>query len=100
MTELENVKMMLEQKIKTYENKEKLTENDERRYQRFQLIQELANDRYHSFFNDIDMETSIKILMDLGMNKEDAIERYKRIMSEIIKNKYKIINKDDLKKER
>lgn len=96
MEEHEKTKKAIEEKLKQFESQGSTNENDQKEYKRLKLVQELMNDQYRSFFSEINMDLALKILMDLGKNKEEAIESYQKLMKETVKNKYRIIGNDEI----
>ncbi|MGN1297888.1 MAG: hypothetical protein ACI4VH_05675 [Clostridia bacterium] len=90
--ERKKVEKILKEKIKSLENEHK--ESNKKELEKFNALYRLITNQYNTFFNKLDINVALKILEDIGIEKENLQETYKRLMQEEIGKKYILMDID------
>lgn len=98
--EYNNILIMIKNKINFLDNlkKEKKISIEEYETEKENLeeIYKLVENPYHSFFSEIDFNTALLILTDIGIKKDELISVYKKLIEEDINNKYVLIDEKNI----
>lgn len=90
---------LIDEKIKKLED-EKIKDS-ENELNKLNALYRLISNQYNTFFRCVDMNIALKILEDAGVEQEDKIESYKRLIKEENKDSktYVLMNAADDEKE-
>ena len=80
---------MLNKKIKELERKD-----NNKELEKFNALYRLITNQYNTFFSKLDINVALKILEDIGIEKDAVQEKYKKLIQEEISGKYILVDND------
>ena len=100
ISERKKIENKVYEKLKEIEKLESKDEEALKLERKYKSLYKLITNPYEFLFEDIDMELSIAILMDLGMTRSEAFKSYSKLLKENINQKYILINENKNEEER
>ena len=62
--------------------------------EKFNALYRLITNQYNTFFSKLDINVALKILEDIGIEKDAVQETYKKLIQEEISGKYILVDND------